>query len=152
MKSIMMPTKMTDTNNELNEAKKEEFDYTKFKLGNKIDQESKLTALPKCLISKNDFNEAIKLIEDIRADTYNIKWSSGKKKVFNNLSDLIDNTKNKKTTKKSIIKKISDIVFDLDQKRQKESTVFQNKMIDFVYYLFNSLGISSQPGRLMLPQ
>ena len=25
-------------------------------------------------------------------------------------------------------------------------------MIDFVYYLFNSLGISSQPGRLMLPQ
>ena len=69
----MMPTKMTDTNNELNEAKKEEFDYTKFKLGNKIDQESKLTALPKCLISKNDFNEAIKLIEDIRADTYNIK-------------------------------------------------------------------------------
>ena len=66
------------------------------------------------------------------------------------MSDLIDNTKNKKTTKKSIIKKISDIVFDLDQKRQKESTVFQNKMIDFVYYLFNSLGISSQPGRLML--
>ena len=69
----MMPTKMTDTNNELNEAKKEEFDYTKFKLGNKIDQESKLTALPKRLISKNDFNEAIKLIEDIRVDTYNIK-------------------------------------------------------------------------------
>ena len=25
-------------------------------------------------------------------------------------------------------------------------------MIDVVYYLFNSLGISSQPGRLMLPQ
>ena len=24
-------------------------------------------------------------------------------------------------------------------------------MIDVVYYLFNSLGISSQPGRLMLP-
>ena len=25
-------------------------------------------------------------------------------------------------------------------------------MIDVVYYLFNSLGISSQPGRLMLPK
>ena len=27
--------------------------------------------------------------------------------------------------------------------------VFQNKMIDVVYYLFNSLGISSQPGRFL---
>ena len=25
-------------------------------------------------------------------------------------------------------------------------------MLDVVYYLFNSLGISSQPGRLMLPE
>ena len=25
-------------------------------------------------------------------------------------------------------------------------------MIDVVYYLFNSLGISSKPGRLMLPK
>ena len=42
--------------------------------------------------------------------------------------------------------------FYLDQQRQKESTVFQNKMIDGVYYLFNSLGISSKPGTLMLPK
>ena len=34
----------------------------------------------------------------------------------------------------------------------KESTVFQNKIIDVVYYLFNSFGITSQPGRLMLPK
>ena len=34
----------------------------------------------------------------------------------------------------------------------KESTVFQNKMIDVVYYLLNSLGITSHPGRLMLPK
>ena len=39
--------------------------------------------------------------------------------------------------------------FYLDQQRQKESTVFQNKMIDGVYYLFNSLGISSKPGTLL---
>ena len=38
--------------------------------------------------------------------------------------------------------------FDLDQLRGKESTVFENKMIDVVY---NSLRISSKPGRLMLP-
>ena len=47
---------------------------------------------------------------------------------------------------------MKNIVSDLDQQRQKEITVFQNKMIDVVHYLFNSLGISIQPGRLMLPE
>ena len=66
------------------------------------------------------------------------------------MNELINDIKNNKTTRKSAIKKISNIVSDLDQKRQKEKTVLQNKMIDVFYYLFNSLGISSQPGRLML--
>ena len=93
----------------------------------KKDKESKLTALPKWLHSKNDFKEAIKLTEDIRADTNNVK-SSGDKKVFNDLNELINNIKNNnKTTKKSTIKKIRNIVSDLDQLREKESTVFQNK-------------------------
>ena len=108
--------------------------------------------MPKWLHSKNDFKEAIKLIEGIRADTNNFKSSSGDKKVFNNLDKLINDIKNKKTTRKNTIEKIKNIVSDLDQQRQKESTVFQNKMIDVVYYLFNSLGISSKPGRLMLPR
>ena len=72
------------------------------------------------------------------------------KKVFNNLDKLINDIKNKKNTRKNTIKKIKNIVSDLDQQRQKESTVFQNKMIDVVYYLFNSLGITSEPGGLML--
>ena len=72
------------------------------------------------------------------------------KKVFNNLDKLINDIKNKKTTRKNTIEKIKNIVSDLDQQRQKESTVFQNKMIDVVYYLFNSLRISSKPDRLML--
>ena len=142
-----------DTDNELNEAKKKEFDYRQFELGDKKKCEvSKLTALPKWLSSKNDFNEAIKLTEDIRADTNYVKSSSSDKKVFNDLDELINDIKNKKTTRKSTIKKIGNIVSDLDQQKQKETAVFQNKMIDVVYYLFNSLGISSQPGRLMLPQ
>ena len=66
----------------------------------KKDEESKLTELPKWLRSKNDFKKAIKLIEDIRADTNNVKSSSGNKKVFNNLDKLINDIKNKKTTKK----------------------------------------------------
>ena len=139
-----------DANDELNETKKKKFDYTEFELVDKTCEESKLTALPKWLSSKNNFNEEIKLIEDIRADRNNVKSSSGDKKVFNDLNGLINDIKNKKTTRKSTIKKIKDIFSNLDQQNQKESTVFQNKMIDVVYYLFNSLGINSQPGRLML--
>ena len=64
--------------------------------------------------SKNDFNKAIKLIEDIRANTNNVKSSSGNKKVFNNLDKLINDIKNKKTTKEDNIKKIKNIFSDLD--------------------------------------
>ena len=153
-----------DNDDKLSEGKKKKFDYKQFELFDKTDQkltldgetkkdeESKLDALSKWLHSKNDFKEAIKLPEDIRADTNNFKSSSGDKKVFNNLDKLINEIKNKKTIRKCTIKKIRNIVSDLDQQRQKESTVFQNKMIDVVYYLFNSIGISSKPNRLMLPK
>ena len=132
---------------ELSEAKKKKINYKQFELFDKTDkkltldgktkkyEESKLTALPKWLHSKNDFKKAIKLIEDIRADTNNVKSSSGDKKVFNNLDKLINDIKNKKTTRNNTIEKIKNIVSDLDQQRQKESTVFQNEMIDVVYYL-----------------
>ena len=96
--------------------------------------------MPKWLRSKNDFKEAIKLIENIRVDTNNLKSNSGDKKVFNDFNKLINDIKNKKKNcKKSTIKKIRNIVSDLNQQRQKESTFFQNKIIDVVYYLFNSL-------------
>ena len=42
----------------------------------------KLTALPIWLSSENDFNEARKLINGIRADTNNAKTSLGDKKSF----------------------------------------------------------------------
>ena len=54
----------------------------------KLDEEKKdlkLTALPKCLSSKNDFNEVAKLINDIRDDTNNVKPGSGDKKSFDDL-------------------------------------------------------------------
>ena len=100
--------------------------------------EPKLTALPKWLHSKNDFKKAIKLIDWRYQSWYNnVKSRSGDIKVFNNLDKLINDIKNKKTTRKNTIKKIKKIVSDLDQQRQKESTAFQNKMIHVVYYLFN---------------
>ena len=45
--------------------------------------------------------------------------------VFNDLNGLINEIKNKKTTRKSVFKKISGIISDLYQQKQK-STVFQN--------------------------
>ena len=108
--------------------------------------------MPKWFHSKNDFKKAIKLIEDIRADAKNYKSSSGDKKVFNNLDKFINDIKIKKLQEKVQLKKIKNIASDLDQQRQKESIVFQNKMIHVIYYLFNSLGLSSEPGRLMLPK
>ena len=68
------------------------------------------------------------------------------------MDKLTNDIKNKKTNRKNTVEKLNNIVSDLDQQKQKESTVFQNKMIDVVYYLFNSLGISSKPNRLMLPK
>ena len=53
------------------------------------------------------------------------------------MDKLINDIKNKKTTRKNTIKKVKKIASDLDQQRQKESTAFQNKMIHVVYYLFN---------------
>ena len=80
-----------DTGDELNEAKKKKFDYKQFKLVDKTDEELKmdeetkdlkLTALPKWLSFKNDFNGGAKLINDIRDDRNNVKPGYGDKKSF----------------------------------------------------------------------
>ena len=75
--------------------------------------------MPEWLSSRNDFNEAIKLTENIRADTNNVKSSSGNKRVFNDLNRLINDIKNKKTTTKSVIKIISGFALDLYQQTKK---------------------------------
>ena len=65
----------------------------------KKDEESKLTALPNWLLSRNDFKKAVKLTEDVKTDTNNVK-SNGDKNVFNDLNELRNNIKQNKTTKK----------------------------------------------------
>ena len=121
---------------ELSEAKKEKFDYKQYELFDKTDkkltldeetkkhEESRLTASPKWLYSKNGFKKAIELMEDIRADTNNFKSSSGDKFFFNNLDELINEIKNKKTAKENTIEKIKNVVSDLDQKSQKKKQLF----------------------------
>ena len=75
--------------------------------------------------SRNDFNEARKLINDIRADTNKVKSGSGHEKVFNDLNGLINDIQNKKTKRKSTIKKIRNITSNLDQQRQKKVLFFK---------------------------
>ena len=117
-------------------------------------EESRLTASPKWLHSKNGFKKAIELMEDIRVDTNNFKSSSGDKFFFNNLDELINEIKNKKTAKENTIEKIKNVVSDLEKKSQKKKQLFFKikwLMLSTVY-LSNSFWISSKPGRLMLPK
>ena len=70
----------------LDESKNKKFNYKQFEFFDKrdkkltLDEETKLTELPKWLHYKNDFKKAIKLIEYIRADTNNDK--SSRIKIF----------------------------------------------------------------------
>ena len=109
MKSIIIlviPTKVTMTlMMSWIGLKRKKFDYKEFELGSKKDKDSKLTVLPEWLSSRNDFNEAIKLIENIRADTNNVTSSSGDKKVFNDLNELINDIRIKKLHGKVSLKK-----------------------------------------------
>ena len=121
-KSITMITKMIM----INDYKSK---WLWFQLGDKKDEEPKLTTLPKWLNSQNDFNKAIKLIEDIRANTNNVKSSSANKKVFNNLDKLINDIKNKKTTKEDNIKKIKNIFFWFRSLKAKKVLFFKIKWL-----------------------
>ena len=112
-----------DTDHELNEAKKKKFDYKQFKLVDKTDEELKmdeetkdlkLTALPKWLSFKNDFNGGVKLINDIRDDRNNVKPGYGDKKVFNDLEKLINDMSNDKVKKESAIKRVKRSIAELE--------------------------------------
>ena len=79
--------------------------------------------LPEWLESKNDFNEAKKLIDDIEVDINKVKASKEDKKVFNDLNKLIIDINNNKVKKEDPVKKLNESIFDLDQLKQKQSTV-----------------------------
>ena len=95
--------------------------------------------LPEWLESKNDFNEAKRLIDDIRIDINIVKASKEDKKVFNDLNILIIDINNNQVKKEDPVKNLEKNMSDLTQLRQEKKTVFQNKMIQVVYQLFNAL-------------
>ena len=103
--------------------------------------------LPEWLESKNDFNEAKRLIDDIRIDMNEVKASKEfilNKEVFNDLDKLIIDINNNKVKKVDAVERLRKSVSELDQPKQQQSTVLQNKMVQVVYQLFNSFGFDKE--------
>ena len=100
------------------------------------------------------------MVGNIRIDMNNIKVGYKNKNVFNDLNRLITDISNNKVKKENAIKRLEKSICDLNQLRQEKSTVFQNKMIQVVYQLFNSFGLNKRllplfskkdPDQLRLP-
>ena len=71
--------------------------------------------LPEWLESKNDFNKAKKLIDDIEVDINKVKASKEDKKVFNDLNKLIMDINNNTVKKEDAVKRLNKSLSDLDQ-------------------------------------
>ena len=100
--------------------------------------------LPEWLESKNDFNEAKKLIDDIEVDINKVKASKEDKKVFNDLNKLIIDINNNKVKKEDTVKRLNKSIPDLDQLKQKQNIILRNKMVQAVYQLYNSFGFNKE--------
>ena len=129
-----------------NETRNETFDKTTLDEIKTYDpyQFKIASLLPEWLESKNDFNEAKRLIDDIGVDMNKVKASKEDKKVFNDLNKLIIDINNNKVKKEDAVERLNKSISDLDQLKQKQSTVLQNKMVQVVYQLFNSFGFNKE--------
>ena len=129
-----------------NETRNETFDKTTLDEIKTYDpyQFKIASLLPEWLESKNDFNEAKRLIDDIRIDMNKVKASKEDKKVFNDLNKLIIDINNNKVKKEDAVERLNKSISDLDQLKQKQSTVLRNKMVQVVYQLFNSFGFNKE--------
>ena len=74
----------------------------------------------------------------------NFKASKEDKKVFNDLNKLIIDINNNKVKKEDAVERLNKSISDLDQAKQKQSTVLRNKMVQIVYQLFNSFGFNRE--------
>ena len=73
-----------------------------------------------------------------------VKASKEDKKVFNDLNKLIIDINNNKVKKEDAVERLNKSISDLDQAKQKQSTVLRNKMVQVVYQLFNSFGFNKK--------
>ena len=84
------------------------------------------------------------MIDDIRIDMNKVKASKEDKKVFNDLNKLIIDINNNKVKKENAVERLNKSISDLDQPKQKQSTVLRNKMAHVVYQFFNSFGFNEE--------
>ena len=121
------------------ETRKETFDKTTLDKINTYDlyQFKIKSLLSEWLESKNDFNEAKKLIDDIEVDINKVKASKKDKKVFNDLNKLIIDIDNNRVKKEDAAERLKESISDVEQLKQKQSTILRNKMVQHVYQLFN---------------
>ena len=98
---------------------------------------------------KSDFNEGKRLLDDIKIDMNKIKVGKDDKFFFNDLSKLIIDINNNKVIKEDAVERLNKRISDLDQLKQKQSGVFQNKMIHVIYQLFNSFGFNKELTNLL---
>ena len=84
------------------------------------------------------------MIDDIGVDMNKVKASKEDKKVFNDLNKLIIDINNNKVKKEDAVERLNKSISDLDQLKQKQSTVLRNKMVQVVYQLFNSFGFNKE--------
>ena len=129
-----------------NETRNETFDKTTLDEIKTYDpyQFKIASLLPEWLESKNDFNEAKRLIDDIRIDMNKVKASKEDKKVFNDLNKLIIDINNNKVKKEDAAERLNKSISDLDQLKQKQSTALRNKLVQVVYRLFNSFSFNEE--------
>ena len=126
-----------ETNDEGDLNEKEGNDPKQFKITRMGDNK-----LPEWLKSKNYFNEAKKLVGDIRIDMSNVKIGYKDKKDFKDLNRLVTDVII--GLKQDAIKRFKKSISDLNQLRQEKSTAFQNKMIQVIYQLFKSFGLNKR--------
>ena len=69
------------------------------------------------------------MIDDIRIDMNKFKVSKEDKKVFNGLNKFITDISNNKIKKEDAVERLKKGMSDLIRLRQKQSSVFQNNMI-----------------------
>ena len=60
------------------------------------------------------------------------------------MNKLIIDINNNKVKKDDAVERLNKSISDLDQPKQKQSTVLQNKMVQVVYQLFNSFGLNQK--------
>ena len=73
------------------------------------------------------------MITDIEVDINKVKASKEDKKVFNDLNKLIIDINNNKVKKEDAVERLNKSISDLDQLKQKQSTILRNKMVQIVY-------------------